>query len=185
VTTRAFAFWRRLDTPGHDACRLEEIPAGWQLEGTAVFVHEGLPARLTYRVACDTTWATRHGHVYGWLGHRSVDWTVLRTRQGAWTLNGKLVPGLERYVDLDLGFTPATNFLQLSRVKLADGETAEFSVCWLDPSVDTLTTVPQRYERRGDAAYWYEAPTFGYKALLEIAENGFVRRYPELWEMEG
>jgi len=31
--------WRRLDTPGHDVCRLEKSDAGWKLEGVAVFLH--------------------------------------------------------------------------------------------------------------------------------------------------
>src|SRR5688500_13030093 len=128
---RAYAFWRRLDTPGHDACRLEQLPAGWQLEGTAVFLHERAPSRLTYRIVCDTAWVTRHGHVHGWLGDRTVDWTVLRTRQGGWTLNGNAVRGLETFVDLDLSFTPATNLQQLRRVKLADGESADLPVTWL------------------------------------------------------
>jgi hypothetical protein len=182
---RAYAFWRRLDTPGHDACRLEQLPAGWQLEGTAVFLHEGTPSRLTYRVACDTAWVTRHGHVHGWLGDRTVDWTVLRTRHGVWTLNGIAVAGLEALIDLDLSFTPATNLQQLRRVGLADGESADVPVTWLDPTVGTLAELPQRYERRGESAYWYESPTTRYSGMLELAANGFVRTYPGLWEMEG
>jgi hypothetical protein len=43
--------------------------------------------------------------------------------------------------------------------------------------------LPQRYERRGEASYWYEAPTVPYRALLEIAPNGFVRSYPDLWRL--
>jgi hypothetical protein len=182
--TRVFALWRRVDTPGHDACRLEELADGWQLEGTAVFLHEGAPTRLAYQVVCDPTWATRRGRVQGWLGERPVDFTVVRTSGGVWTLNGDVVPGLERYVDLDLGFTPATNLLQLRRVALADGESADVPVAWIDAPPRTLTVLPQRYERRDRLTYWYESPTAGYSALLELAPNGFVRRYPGLWEME-
>jgi hypothetical protein len=31
-------------------------------------------------------------------------------------------------------------------------------------------------------AYWYEAPTVGYRGLLELDATGFIRRYPGLWE---
>jgi hypothetical protein len=31
---------RRLDTPGHDAARLDRNEAGWRLQGTAVFLLE-------------------------------------------------------------------------------------------------------------------------------------------------
>ena len=36
--------------------------------------------------------------------------------------NGEVVPGLESSVDLDLGFTPATNALQIRRLALAVGQ---------------------------------------------------------------
>ena len=57
-------------------------------------------------------------------------------------------------------------------------------VAWLNVQAGTLEILPQRYERRADAAYWYEAPRSTYAALLEVTPVGFVRLYPGLWEME-
>lgn len=180
----AAILWRRLDTPGHDACRLGGSGAGWTLEGTAVFRHEGGPAWLTYHVACDLAWRTRQGTVHGWLGMRPVEFGIARTPGGVWTLNGAVVPGLEPLVDLDFGFTPATNLPQLRRAALAPGQAADVPVAWLDVTAGTLTVLPQRYERRAEAAYWYEAPSVDYAGLLEVTDAGFVRRYPGLWEAE-
>ncbi len=176
--------WRRLDTPGHDACLLAGDEAGWWLEGTAVFRHGSVAAQLTYRVACDRAWQTLRGQVRGWLGEQPVEFTIARTGAGVWTLNGAAVPGLERYVDLDLGFTPATNLLQIRRLALADGQAADAPVAWLDAAAGTLTALPQRYERRSAATYWYEAPSIPYRGLLEVTSIGFIRRYPGLWEMQ-
>lgn len=99
-------------------------------------------------------------------------------------LNGVAVDGLDHLVDLDLGFTPATNLPQLRRVPLAAGEAAEVPVAWLDMPAGRLGLLPQRYERRSESVYWYEAPTVGYAALLEVDPSGFIRRYPGLWEAE-
>ena len=176
--------WRRLDIPGHDACRLEETEAGWQLDGAAVFGHDGVPARLNYHVACDLTWRTQRGQVRGWLGAESVEFSIERTAAGVWTLNGAVVSGLGSCVDLDFGFTPATNLPQLRRLALAEGRAAEAPVAWLDVSAGTLEALPQRYERRTEGTYWYEAPRFEYAALLEVTSIGFIRRYPGLWEAE-
>jgi hypothetical protein len=178
------ALWRRLDTPGHDAGRLEEGESGWQLDGAAVFLHEGVPASLTYRLACDRAWRTRDGRVRGWLGPRIVDFAIARTAGGGWTLNGGGVPGLETCVDLDLGFTPATNLFQLRRLALGEGQSADAPAAWLEVSAGTLEILPQRYERRTEAIYWYEAPSVDYAGLLEVTPAGFIRRYPGLWEME-
>src|SRR5690349_13842197 len=81
-----FALWRRLDAPGHDVCRLEGNAAGWQLNGTAIYRDHGVLARLDYEVACDSAWITRHGRVRGWLGARVVDFVIVRSAAGAWTL---------------------------------------------------------------------------------------------------
>jgi hypothetical protein len=176
--------WRRLDTPGHDACRLDRSATGWQLEGTAVFLHQGNPARLDYRLVCDTAWRTQQGHVQGWIGSDPLELRIARTNAGVWTLNGATVPNLEDCVDLDFGFTPATNLSQLRRLALEVGQAADVPVAWLDLSPGSLGRLPQRYERRADETYWYEAASFGYAALLEVTPEGFVRRYPGLWEAE-
>jgi hypothetical protein len=126
----ASALWRRLDTPGHDACRLEQGATGWALDGAAVFSEDGSPAQLAYRIACDLAWRTQHGEVRGWLGGRAVEFSVSRTSEGLWTLNGVLVPRLEGCVDLDLGFTPATNLTQIRRSALAVGQAAHVPVAW-------------------------------------------------------
>ena len=180
----ACVLWRRLDTPGHDACRLERSDAGWRLEGTAVYRHENVPARLTYVVECDRAWHAQRGRVQGWLGADSLDFRLARTSAGVWIINGVAVPDLGNCVDLDFAFTPATNLPQLRRLALEVGQAAEAPAAWLDVSAGTLALLPQCYERRTEATYWYESPSVAYAALLEVAPNGFIRRYPGLWEAE-
>ena len=139
---------------------------------------------MDYEVLCDEAWITRRGAVRGWLGERGLELTIVRTAAGVWSLNDVLAAGLDECVDLDLGFTPATNALQLRRVALAKGQAIDVPVAWLDVAAGTLTFLRQRYERRSETTYWYEAPRFDYAAALEVAPSGFVRLYPGLWEME-
>ena len=181
--TKTF-LWRRLDAPGHDACRLQQRSGGWTLAGAAVFSENGVPAWLTYKIECDATWRTEQGETRGCLGGNPVEFRIVRTTQGVWTLNGSVVPNLERCLDLDLGFTPATNLLQIRRTGLAEGQAADVPVAWLDVTAGTLEVLAQRYERRSETTYWYESPRFDYAALLEVDPVGFIRRYPELWQAE-
>jgi hypothetical protein len=188
--------WRRLDAPGHDACRLIQRPDGWQLEGAAVFQHEGSPAFLAYEVICDGEWRTRFGVVRGWIGTREIDYGISRGPIGVWRLNGEIVhdperePGVSRVVplsscvDLDFGFTPATNVTQLRRVALGVRQTVDVPVAWLDVTEGTLSVLHQRYERRSASSYWYEAPRFEYSALLRVNAAGFVEKYPNLWKSD-
>jgi uncharacterized protein len=175
--------WRRLDVPGHDACRLQSRADGWMLEGTAVFRHETGPASIAYAVQCDGHWHSVAGRIAGFVGERAIDYVVTR-ENGVWRLNGRARSELGHLLDLDLGFTPATNIQQLRRIAIAENETVQLPVAWFDVDAGTLTELPQVYERRGPAAFWYQAPSFGYEGLLELAPNGFIRNYPKLWEAE-
>jgi len=176
--------WRRLDAPGHDACRIEQAVLGWRLDGASVFRHDGAPSLLSYRVACDGDWHAIRGVVSGWIGGRAVEWRAERAPSGAWTLNGETVTGLDDCVDLDLGFTPATNACVLRRIALEVGESALVPAAWLDVSSGALERLVQRYERRTADEYWYEAPRFEYEATLRLSASGFVLAYPGLWEAE-
>ena len=177
-----FAAWIRLDRPGRDAALLRSNEGGWLLQGAAAFDHEAGSAAVAYRVEANARWETRRGIISGLLGDKTIQHEIERDNTG-WRLDGVRTEGLEGPVDLDYGFTPATNMLQLSRIALKPGESADVPVAWLDLDSASLIELPQSYERRGEASYWYEAPTVPYRALLEIAPNGFVQCYPGLWRL--
>ncbi len=177
------AFWRRLDVPGHDAARIAPTAGGWRLAGTAVFCAGPVPACLGYVVDLDADWRTTGGRIRGFRGAAEVE-HVFERRDGDWRLDGRLQRGLADLVDLDLGFTPSTNFQQLRRLGLPVGASAGIRVAWFDLGETALTELPQRYHRLDAGRYEYESPTAGYRAVLEMAENGFVRNYPQLWVME-
>lgn len=173
--------WRRLDVPGNDACSLVETTSGWKIAGTAVFRDQAGPAMLVYDVEGDAGWRTREARVRGWIGEQPIEVAIVR-KGDAWHLNGIPVSGLEGCIDVDLGFTPATNLIPIRRLALAVGAGADVPAAWLDIATGALQLLAQRYERRSETAYWYEAPAFGYSAELEVGPDGFVRRYPGLWE---
>jgi uncharacterized protein len=183
MTTVASALWKRIDTPGHDACRLEQEASGWRLDGAAVFLHDSEPASISYSVRCSPDWETISGLVRGSLGLRTVDY-VFDRQDKAWTVNGNRVYGLEHLADLDFSFTPATNLTQLRRVLLPQDSAVHLPVAWFDLRSGTLTELPQVYQRRGERLVWYEAPTVGYRGLLDLDANCFIHRYPMLWEAE-
>ena len=178
----AFAFWRRLDRPGHDAACLSRSAAGWLLEGYAAFDENG-PTGLRYRVELAPDYATVGAVVEGHRAGRAFAHAFVRAG-GEWRFDGAAVPGLGDLVHLDFGFTPATNLQQLRHADLAVGEEAEIPAAWFDIGEATLVRLPQRYRRTAADRYWYSSPTAGYEATLELAASGFVRLYPGLWEME-
>jgi len=138
---------------------------------------------VEYRVDCDGDWQSREGVVRGWVGDRPLHFHISKAPDGPWTINGESVR-LDGCIDLDFGFTPATNLFQLRRLNLQVGQSADVPVAWLDVSSRTLERISQRYERRSADTYWYESPTFDYHEMLRLGPVGFVASYPNLWEAE-
>lgn len=182
MTDEVHAFWRRIDRPGHDAARLYRVPAGWVLDGHAAFDERG-PTGLRYTLELAADYGTIRAVIDGHRSGAAVRHTI--ERQGSvWTLDGRAMPGLDDLVHVDFGFTPATNLQQLRHAGLAVGEEADIPAAWFDIGEPALVNLPQRYRRTAEDRYRYSSPTAGYEATLELAPNGFVRVYPDLWEME-
>lgn len=178
-------FWRRLDVEGHDCCRLLRVDDGWAIEGVATFLHESQPTCLRYRVSCDTGWRTRNATVSGWLGDKPIEMEIGRSVQGAWQLNGVDQDAPAELVDLDLGFTPATNILPIRRLALTVGQETAAPAAYLAFPALRLEQLDQNYHRLDDSRCAYAAPRFDYEATLVVAETGFITSYPSLWEAVG
>ena len=180
--SETFILWKHLDREGHDACRLQGEADSWHLHGQSVFAHEALPASLSYGVAATPDWRTTGARVTGWIGHETIDIHVERTESGAWLLDGERQDVPADILDLDLGFTPATNLLPVRRLSLAIGSEASAPAAYFDLTARQLTVLEQSYRRLDTGRYAYSAPVFGYEATLEVASVGFVRSYPGLFE---
>ena len=177
------AFWKALYTAGHDTACLTETEDGWALNGTAVYLKDALSTALTYQLSLAPSWETRSGLIEGRVGGTPVSHDIRRDRDG-WLLNGERQRELDGVVDLDFGFTPATNFAQLRRMNLSVGEKTHITVAWMDVDSVSLQPLPQIYERLSEHAYDYNSPQGPYRATLQLEETGFVKLYPELWQSE-
>ena len=179
----AVFLWRKLDFPGHDSCRLFKLANGWRLTGAAVFLDSDRPCHLEYDVAVDGTWKTRSAKVSGHIGRKAIDVRIASAGAGRWKLNSVTARSVSGCVDVDLGFTPATNLIALRRLALKIGQRAEAPAAYLRFPEMRLVKLPQSYRRIGQTEYEYEAPTVGYAGTLQVLPNKAVSRYPGLFEL--
>jgi len=177
----ATAFWQRLDTEGHDACSLIRTRDGWRLAGCAVFDHGGKACRLAYTVDCDAGWRTLAASVAGSVGFEELLFGIERTQRGDWLLNGVAQPTAKGCIDLDLGFTPATNLIAIRRLDPGDeAETPAPAAYYLEFTLE-LGLLNQTYRRTGRERLHYRSPAYGYDETLTVSDVGFVTHYPGLW----
>jgi hypothetical protein len=100
--------------------------------------------------------------------------------------DGKPLSEVAGALDVDLGFTPATNTLPIRRLALAVGESAPVRSCWLRFPELRLEPLEQTYTRESEQTFRYQALVDGepFMARLDTDAHGRVLRYEGLWEAE-
>ena len=172
--------WERLDVPGFDSCALIQTDSGWRLEGHAEFNEAGRAHKIDYSVDCAANWNTWRAEIKGTSNH------LIERKSGRWFLDGRPQDDIAAGVtQIDFGFTPATNYIQLKQMALAIGQGDDCVVAWFDLGEGELAYLHQMYNRTGQLTYDYDSPSYGYHETLTLAENGFVADYPHLWTQAG
>ena len=178
--------WRRLDVPGSEEARVDRVATGWLLTGELAVEEDGLAARLRYAIDCDPEWRTRSAFIEGQAGGRAVRFALVADANGGWSSDGVLLPELAGALDVDLGFTPATNTLPIRRLALGVGETRPVRSAWLRFPELRLEPLEQTYTREAEGVYRYLAMVDGeqFTARLDTDAFGRVRHYEGLWTAE-
>jgi uncharacterized protein len=178
--------WRRLDAPGREEARIEQTAEGWRLTGELEVYEAGIRAQLIYVIECEQDWRTRRATVTGTASGAPVRFELAADGNGHWTLNGAPLPLVEGALDIDLGFTPATNLLPIRRLDLAVGERADVRTAWVRFPELRVEVLEQSYEREAPRVFRYDALVDGerFQARLDTDELGRVLLYEGLWEAE-
>jgi hypothetical protein len=179
--------WRRLDVPGREEARIQQAPAGWHLVGEAEVEESATALQLAYAIDCDRKWRTRRAIIDASSSSgKPSRFELLADGDGHWSVNGTSMSTLDGALDIDLGFTPATNLLPIRRLTLEIGERAEVRTAWLRFPELRVELLEQSYTREDDCVFRYDAlvDAQSFTARLETNEFGCVLLYEGLWEAE-
>ncbi len=174
--------WRRIDVQGLDACSFMQSADGYRISGTAIYLGGNETAKLEYQVSCDLDWSSQSAWVSGWIGPAAKEFSLSRVAAGRWIRDRDEISGVTGLLDIDLGFTPATNTNAIRRLGLAVGEEVETTAVWLDTDDWCFKPLTQVYRRLSETEYAYSSPSHNYAANLVTDSFGIVRLYPQLWE---
>ncbi|WP_171133616.1 MULTISPECIES: putative glycolipid-binding domain-containing protein [unclassified Ruegeria] len=180
----ACILWQRLDVRGHDACRLDKLDDGWALRGATVFLEKKTATSINYEVRHDQDWKTQAVYVSGWAGETNLSIEIMREASGTWILNGSVAESVRGSIDIDLGFTPATNTTAIRRLNLEMGQKAQGVAAWLDTADWQLKPLEQYYLRRSQFSYEYGSPAHQFRSDLTTNSSGLVTDYPGFWTCE-
>jgi hypothetical protein len=178
--------WRRIDVPGSEQAHIEQTLDGWRLTGQVVSHEDGVHLQLDYTINCDYRWCTRNAVIRGTSAGGALHFVFTADGAGSWTLNRAPLPLVDGALDIDLGFTPATNLLPIRRLDLAVGQRANVTTAWLRSPELRVEALTQSYFREADRVFHYRALVDGepFQAQLDTDEFGCVLRYEGLWDTE-
>ncbi len=183
--SESYLRWRRLDVPGYEEANIARAHNGWSLSGKLDVEEPGTRAQLRYAIQCDPEWRTRSALVEGEADGVPIRFAIAANGAGQWTRDGAALLHLSGALDIDLGFTPATNTLPIRRLALTVGESASVRSAWLRFPELRIEPLQQTYTREAEQIFRYRAlvddETFS--ARLDTDEFGRVVRYEGLWEL--
>ena len=164
---------------------IQNVENNWELSGTALLIIDSFPSRLNYLVHCDCGWNTLSASVEGYVGKKNVSIRVDVRESQDWIINGQVQADLKGCLDIDLGFTPATNTLPIRRLDLGVGDSMRITAAWLKFPDFRFSALDQAYSHTSESAYLYQSGNHTYSAVLSVNRAGFVTNFPEMWDQEG
>jgi hypothetical protein len=174
-------FWTALDTIGFEYLELTTASEGVTADGLVVQQLATSVLRMQYRIVADSDWRTRQVQVD--LPGSDMKLTLHADGHGRWlNSNDQQLPNLGGCLDVDLQGTPFTNMLAIRRLGLAIGDSAEIKLAYIEIPNLRLTTSRQRYTRLTSSRYQFESLEDGFKAELDVDEDGLVLTYEGLWK---
>lgn len=176
--------WHSAELGSSEHFTAEIVQGRPRFRGTVVTPLAGRPSHLTYEVVVNAGWATRSAAIFVARGVERERIELVVDDAGHWMCNSKALPRLDGCIDVDLGWTPATNTLPIRRLAVEVGDETTIDVAWLRFPELTLERATQTYRRLG--ALSWEFRSDGFHAVLDVDPRGFVVRYGAgLWRRVG
>lgn len=180
VVSSTRILWRSAELESLERFTSSPIIDGWRFDGLVVLPVDGEPTQISYQVEVDAGWRTRRADVT--IARQGGDRRITFAADGdaGWTLDGGPAEALTGCVDVDLGFTPATNTLPIRRLGMDVGETRTLPVAWLVFPEVVIERNEQTYTRLAVDRWEYRSD--GFVAELAVDAGGYVLRYgDDLW----
>jgi len=154
----------------------------YELAGTTLIMHDGVRVEIVYRVEVASDWSTRSATID--IAARARNHRVEVPEPGIWLIDGEHRADLDGCIDIDLGWTPATNTIPIRRLELEGRDSATIRAAWLKWAELEFMASDQTYTKTGKATWRYASGNFSAELLVD--DHGVVLRYgdPPIWREE-
>lgn len=181
---RTYAWIRNLDHGGFEHAEVQRHGRALRIRGEILAVHEGRPLRVAYTVDTDDLGLSRSAVVDQEFAGEWTRLVLVRDADG-WQVDGRRAPELADCTDIDLGLSPSTNALPLSRLASQDPGRATVQAAWVRFPGLTVTAATQAYTPIGPGRWRYESHASGFRAELLVDDWHLPVDYEGVWTQVG
>ena len=174
MTSLIHAVWHCGPNDSTEHFVLTATDNGWLMRGIVMIPIDDEPGEIRYEITADKLWRTQGAVIH--IGDKTIEISV---DGDEWWIDDVMNDDLRGCVDIDLGWTPATNTLPIRRLGLNVGESAETVAAWLRFPEMEFIPANQTYTRVSDNLWRYRSGRADYD--LEVSPDGVVCRYGDLW----
>jgi uncharacterized protein len=179
--SKQIMFWEKQESSGSEYLELSYVDQTIQTESTILFIEDGVPHRVTYRILSDTNWVVKHLYIMNHSLGKTL--SLSSYEDGCWfDDNGKEIQSLRGAIDIDISCTPFTNSIPINRLAWIPDEPKLFEMVYVSAHDLTFKKVKQMYTRINDEeirTFHYRSGSFESPVIVD--KNGFVLEYPELF----
>lgn len=173
--------WTGREYHSLENCLVDTTDKGCEITSTIIGYYDHKIYKVDYCIKTNAKWETVFFEIKSRHNNLLQSIKFFSNGKGNWRSEDKHPNEFEGCIDIDIPLTPFTNTLPINRLQLAQGQSQEIKVIYLDLLEQKIKAVRQKYTRISLLKYQYENVPNDFEASITVDESGFVVDYPELF----
>lgn len=185
---KAFAFsnktivWKGISLDTMESCTVTRQNKKITVNSVIAGLENSQPVNIHYQIKLDDAYEIESLILTSYQGE-VFEVKMVRENKKWFDGNGKHLEPFDDCNDIDIALTPYTNTIPINRLHLNLGESCQIDVVYVDPVKKSVSRNQQRYTHIESNKYRYESLDSNFISDIVVDRDGFVIKYPGIWEM--
>ena len=174
--------WKGICLDTMESCTVTRENKKITVNGVIAGLENSQPVNVCYQIKLDEAYEIESLQLTSYQGE-VFEVRMVRENKKWFDGNGKHLEQFDDCNDIDIALTPFTNTIPINRLHLNSGESCKIDVIYIDPVKKSVSRNHQGYTHIESNKYRYENLDSGFVSNLVVDGDGFVIKYPGIWEM--
>lgn len=173
--------WQGIAFQSLEYFSLKENDKDIQVTSKIIGCYESKIYTVAYQLTIDPDWNIRGFTIESEINTIKNILTG-KKNENEWEINNVINPDFRDFSFIDISLTPFTNTLPINKLKLAENDTREIKVIYIDILNNLIKPVAQQYTKIAPYTYHYDNLQTDFKSDILVDGNGLVVNYPQLFD---